>query len=172
MHDGIVTHGNALADGDGAIVVDVQHGVVLHVTVAAMVLESTSAHTEAPNHTEVFSARWISPESIALSAINVAFSTSGRMPLTSIIMKCFLAFGMMRCGMAQGAAAQALAWCAMRTHGDVGRELPIEEENEYTGMTADEMQRLLDAEAEQGASELEAYRKLMRTLGVEFPSKE
>lgn len=50
--------------------------------------------------------------------------------------------------------------------------LPMEEENEYTGMTADEMQRLLDAEAEQGASELEAYRKLMRILGVEFPSKE
>lgn len=47
----------------------------------------------------------------------------------------------------------------------------MEEENEYAGMTADEMQRLLDAEAEQGASELEAYRKLMRILGVEFPSK-
>lgn len=48
----------------------------------------------------------------------------------------------------------------------------MEEEDEYTGMTADEMQRLLDAEAEQGASELEAYRKLMRILEVEFPSKE
>ena len=48
----------------------------------------------------------------------------------------------------------------------------MEEENEYTGMTADEMQRLLDAEAEQEASELEAYRKPMRILGVEFPSKE
>ncbi len=47
----------------------------------------------------------------------------------------------------------------------------MEEENERTGMTADEMQRLLDAEAEQGSSELEAYRKLMRILGVEFPSK-
>lgn len=50
--------------------------------------------------------------------------------------------------------------------------LPMEEENEYTGMTAGEMQRFLDAEAEQGASELEAYRKLMRILEVEFPSKE
>ena len=55
---------------------------------------------------------------------------------------------------------------------NAGRGLPMEEENEYTGMTADEMQRLLDAEAEQGASELEAYRKLMRILGVEFPGKE
>lgn len=52
------------------------------------------------------------------------------------------------------------------------RGLPMEEENEYTGMTAGEMQRFLDAEAEQGASELEAYRKLMRILEVEFPSKE
>lgn len=52
------------------------------------------------------------------------------------------------------------------------RGLPMEEENECTGMTAGEMQRFLDAEAEQGASELEAYRKLMRILGVEFPSKE
>lgn len=48
----------------------------------------------------------------------------------------------------------------------------MEEEDEYTGMTAGEMQRFLDAEAEQGASELEAYRKLMRILEVEFPSKE
>lgn len=48
----------------------------------------------------------------------------------------------------------------------------MEEENEYTGMTAGEMQRLFDAEAEQGASELEAYWKLMRILGVEFPSEE
>lgn len=55
---------------------------------------------------------------------------------------------------------------------NAGRGLPMEEENEYTGMTADEMQRLLDAEAEQGSSELEAYRKLMRILGVEFPNKE
>lgn len=52
------------------------------------------------------------------------------------------------------------------------RGLPMEEENECTGMTAGEMQRFLDAEAEQGASELEAYRKLMRILEVEFPSKE
>ena len=48
----------------------------------------------------------------------------------------------------------------------------MEEDNEYTGMTAGEMQRLLDAEAEQGSSELEVYRKLMRILGVEFPGKE
>lgn len=34
MNDGVVTHGNALADGDEAIVVGVRHGVVLHVTVA------------------------------------------------------------------------------------------------------------------------------------------
>lgn len=48
----------------------------------------------------------------------------------------------------------------------------MEEENEYTGMTADEMQRFFDMEAEQGTSEFEAYRKLMRILGIEFPSKE
>lgn len=55
---------------------------------------------------------------------------------------------------------------------NVGRELPMEEENEYTGMTTDEMQRFFDIEAEQGTSELEAYRKLMRILGIEFPGKE
>lgn len=55
---------------------------------------------------------------------------------------------------------------------DAGRELPMEEENECTGMTTDEMQRFFDVEAKQGASELEAYRKLMRILGTEFPSKE
>lgn len=48
----------------------------------------------------------------------------------------------------------------------------MEEENEYTGMTTDEMQRFFDMEAEQGTSELDAYRKLMRILGIEFPSKE
>ena len=55
---------------------------------------------------------------------------------------------------------------------DAGRELPMEEENECTGMTTDEMQRFFDVEAKQGTSELEAYRKLMRILGTEFPSKE
>ena len=55
---------------------------------------------------------------------------------------------------------------------NTGRELPMEEEKEYTGMTTDEMQRFFDIEAEQGTSELEAYRKLMRILGIEFPSKE
>lgn len=55
---------------------------------------------------------------------------------------------------------------------NTGRELPMEEENEYTGMTTDEMQRFFDMEAEQGTSELEAYRKLMRILGIEFPGKE
>lgn len=57
---------------------------------------------------------------------------------------------------------------------NIGRELPppVEEENECTGMTTDEMQRFFDMEAEQGTSELEAYRKLMRILGIEFPSKE
>lgn len=55
---------------------------------------------------------------------------------------------------------------------DAGRELPMEEENECTGMTTDEMQRFFDVEAEQGTSELEAYRKLMRILGTEFPSRE
>lgn len=49
---------------------------------------------------------------------------------------------------------------------------PVEEENECTGMTTDEMQRFFDMEVEQGTSELEAYRKLMRILGIEFPSKE
>lgn len=48
----------------------------------------------------------------------------------------------------------------------------MEEENECTGMTTDEMQRFFDMEAEQGISELEAYRKLMRILGIEFPSRE
>mgnify|MGYP001047914738 CR=1 FL=1 len=48
----------------------------------------------------------------------------------------------------------------------------MEEENECTGMTTDEMRRFFDVEAKQGASELEAYRKLMRILGTEFPSKE
>ena len=52
------------------------------------------------------------------------------------------------------------------------REVPMEEENECTGMTTDEMQRFFDMEVEQGTSELEAYRKLMRILGIEFPSKE
>lgn len=55
---------------------------------------------------------------------------------------------------------------------DAGRKLPMEEENECTGMTTDEMQKFFDVEAEQGTSELEAYRKLMRILGIEFPSKE
>ncbi len=55
---------------------------------------------------------------------------------------------------------------------NAGRELPMEEENECTRMTTDEMQRFFDIEAEQGTSELEAYRKLMRILGIEFPSKE
>ena len=56
---------------------------------------------------------------------------------------------------------------------DIGRELPpMEEENECTGMTTDEMQRFFDMEAEQGTSELEAYRKLMRISGIEFPSRE
>ena len=54
---------------------------------------------------------------------------------------------------------------------DAGRELPMEEENECAGMTTDEMQRFFDVEAKQGTSELEAYRKLMRILGTEFPSK-
>lgn len=55
---------------------------------------------------------------------------------------------------------------------NAGRELPMEEENGCTGMTTDEMQRFFDIEAEQETSELEAYRKLMRILGIEFPSKE
>lgn len=55
---------------------------------------------------------------------------------------------------------------------NAGGELPMEEENECTGMTTDEMQRFFDMEAEQGISELEAYRKLMRILGIEFPSRE
>lgn len=55
---------------------------------------------------------------------------------------------------------------------NIGREPPMEEENECTGMTTDEMQRFFDVEAKQGTSELEAYRKLMRILGTEFPGKE
>ena len=66
----------------------------------------------------------------------------------------------------------ALKTLRAKPKSNAGRELPMEEENEYTGMTADEMQRFFDMEAEQGTSELEAYRKLMRILGIEFPSKE
>lgn len=72
----------------------------------------------------------------------------------------------------QKALKRALKTLRTKPKSNTGRELPMEEEDEYTGMTADEMQRLLDAEAEEGASELEAYRKLMRILGIEFPSKE
>lgn len=73
---------------------------------------------------------------------------------------------------AQKALREASKTLGQKTKSDTGKGLPMEEENEYTGMTAGEMQRFLDAEAEQGASELEAYRKLMRILEVEFPSKE
>lgn len=39
-------------------------------------------------------------------------------------------------------------------------------------MTKEEMQRFLIEEAERGTEEVEAYRKLMRILGVEFPQKQ
>lgn len=45
----------------------------------------------------------------------------------------------------------------------------MEEELEY--MTVEEMQRFLNMEAEEGTSELDAYRKLMIILGVEHPWK-
>ena len=73
---------------------------------------------------------------------------------------------------ARKALREASKTLGQKPKSNAEKGLPMEEENEYTGMTADEMQRLLDAEAEQGASELEAYRKLMRILEVEFPSKE
>lgn len=73
---------------------------------------------------------------------------------------------------ARKALREASKTLRTKTEEQCRKGLPMEKENEYTGMTAGEMQRFLDAEAEQGASELEAYRKLMRILGVEFPSKE
>ena len=73
---------------------------------------------------------------------------------------------------ARKALREASKTLGQKTKSNAEKGLPMEEENEYTGMTAGEMQRFLDAEAEQGASELEAYRKLMRILEVEFPSKE
>ncbi len=39
-------------------------------------------------------------------------------------------------------------------------------------MTKEEMQRFLIEEAERGTEEVEAYRKLMRILGVAFPQKQ
>ncbi|MBO5141543.1 MAG: hypothetical protein J6J11_00215 [Treponema sp.] len=38
-------------------------------------------------------------------------------------------------------------------------------------MTKEEMQRFLIEEAEKGIPEMEAYRSLMRILGVEYPNK-
>lgn len=49
------------------------------------------------------------------------------------------------------------------------KELFMEEELEY--MTVEEIQRFLNMEAEEGTSELDAYRKLMIILGVEYPWK-
>lgn len=37
------------------------------------------------------------------------------------------------------------------------------------GMTKEEMRRYLEQQADQGDSELEAYRNLMKILGVEVP---
>ena len=42
----------------------------------------------------------------------------------------------------------------------------LEEENE---MICEEMQRILNAEAERGSSELEAFRYLANALGIKFP---
>ncbi|MBQ8188340.1 MAG: hypothetical protein IJZ44_01010 [Lachnospiraceae bacterium] len=39
-------------------------------------------------------------------------------------------------------------------------------------MTKEEMQRFLILEAERGTEEVEAYRKLMEILGIEFPKKQ
>lgn len=36
-------------------------------------------------------------------------------------------------------------------------------------MTREEMQRILNAEAERGSSELEAFRYLANALGIQFP---
>lgn len=36
-------------------------------------------------------------------------------------------------------------------------------------MTPEEMQRILNAEAERGSSELEAFRYLANALGIQFP---
>lgn len=36
-------------------------------------------------------------------------------------------------------------------------------------MTREEMQRILNAEAERGSSELEAFRYLANVLGIKFP---
>lgn len=38
-------------------------------------------------------------------------------------------------------------------------------------MTKEEMQRFLILEAERGTEEVEAYRKLMEIIGIEFPQK-
>ena len=73
---------------------------------------------------------------------------------------------------ARKALREASKTLGQKPKSNAEKGLPMEEENEYAGMTAGEMQRFLDAEAEQGASELEAYRKLMRILEVKFPSKE
>ena len=73
---------------------------------------------------------------------------------------------------ARKALREASKTLGQKPKSNAEKGLPMEEENEYAGMTAGEMQRILDAEAEQGASELEAYRKLMRILEVKFPSKE
>lgn len=40
---------------------------------------------------------------------------------------------------------------------------------EEIGMTADEIQRYLEQQAEQGVDEVDAYRSLMEVLGVETP---
>lgn len=73
---------------------------------------------------------------------------------------------------AQKALKEGTQTLRVKPKSNAERELPMEEENECTGMTTDEMQRFFDMKAEQGTSELEAYRKLMRILGIEFPSKE
>lgn len=39
---------------------------------------------------------------------------------------------------------------------------------EYESMTTNEMQRFLDEEAKIGTSEIEAFRKLARILGINF----
>lgn len=38
-------------------------------------------------------------------------------------------------------------------------------------MTKEEMQRFLILEAKRGSTEIEAYRKLMEILGIEFPKE-
>lgn len=45
-------------------------------------------------------------------------------------------------------------------------------EEQEESMTKDEMQRFLIKEAKRGTDELEAYRNLLKILGIGYPKKE